>query len=58
MKDMHKAALTHVDDIPVGTTKTVDYTFTQSEPQGQLEFACHLPGHYEAGMKLAVTVNT
>ena len=43
-------------DLPAAGSKTLDYTFTQAYPQGALEFACHLPGHYEAGMHLAITV--
>jgi uncharacterized cupredoxin-like copper-binding protein len=43
-------------DLPPGATKTLDYTFTQAAPQGTLEFACHLPGHYEAGMHTPITV--
>ena len=42
-------------DLPTGATKTLDYTFTQA-PAGGLEFACHLPGHYEAGMHTPITV--
>ncbi len=42
-------------DLTPGSTKTLDYTFTQA-PAGGVEFACHLPGHYEAGMHLVVTV--
>lgn len=45
------------NDLPAGATKTLDYTFTQAYPQGTLEFACHLPGHYESGMKLPIVVN-
>ncbi len=41
-------------DLTPGSTKTLDYTFTQAA--SGLEFACHLPGHYEAGMHLAITV--
>lgn len=44
------------DDLPPGATKTLDYTFTQAAPAGNLEFACHLPGHYEAGMHLPIVV--
>ena len=43
-------------DLTAGATKTLDYTFTQAYPQGALEFACHLPGHYEAGMHLPIVV--
>jgi uncharacterized cupredoxin-like copper-binding protein len=44
------------DDLSAGATKTMDYTFTKAYPAGTLEFACHLPGHYEAGMHLPITV--
>ncbi len=43
-------------DLTPGATKTLDYTFTQPAPAGKLEFACHLPGHYDAGMHLPITV--
>lgn len=33
-----------------------EYIFTNPAQAGTLEFACHLPGHYEAGMKLAIVV--
>ena len=39
-----------------GATATLDVTFTKAAPAGTLEFACHLPGHYEAGMKLPIVV--
>jgi uncharacterized cupredoxin-like copper-binding protein len=39
-----------------GTTRTFDYTFTKAAPAGTLEFACHLPGHYEAGMHAPIVV--
>jgi uncharacterized cupredoxin-like copper-binding protein len=39
-----------------GTTKTFDYTFTKPAPAGTLEFACHLPGHYDAGMHTPIVV--
>jgi uncharacterized cupredoxin-like copper-binding protein len=35
------------DEIVAGMTKTVDYTFDGPGPYG---FACHEPGHFEAGM--------
>ena len=44
------------DDLTAGATKTMDYTFTKAYPAGSLEFACHLPGHYEAGMNLPIEV--
>ncbi|HSP56415.1 MAG TPA: hypothetical protein VLS25_12605 [Dehalococcoidia bacterium] len=40
-------------EVVVGATKTLDVTFTNA---GQQEFACHITGHYEAGMKLPVTI--
>ena len=43
-------------DLAAGATKTLDYTFTQAAPAGGLEFACHLPGHYEAGMHVPIVV--
>lgn len=39
-----------------GSTKTFDYTFKQAYPAGKLEIACHLPGHYDAGMHLGIVV--
>lgn len=36
------------DELDVGSTHAIDYTFEGSGPYG---FACHEPGHYEAGMK-------
>jgi uncharacterized cupredoxin-like copper-binding protein len=44
------------DQLTPGTTKTLDVTFTKPAPAGTLEFACHLPGHYEAGMRLPIVV--
>jgi uncharacterized cupredoxin-like copper-binding protein len=45
------------NDLGAGATATLDYTFTQEYPQGALEFACHLPGHYEAGMHVPIVVS-
>ena len=58
MEEMDKKALAIIEasDLPAGATASFDYTFTQSAPEGTLEFACHTPGHYEAGMKLPITV--
>lgn len=49
-------AMIAASDLPVGATTSVDYTFTEAAPDGMLEFACHTPGHYEANMKLPITV--
>ena len=48
-------ALIQVDEaeLPAGATVTRDFAFTQT---GDFEFACHVPGHYEAGMLLPITV--
>jgi uncharacterized cupredoxin-like copper-binding protein len=42
-----------VADIGMMQTKSVTYTFTGSGP---FAFACHAPGHYEAGMKGTIAV--
>jgi uncharacterized cupredoxin-like copper-binding protein len=44
-------------DLTPNATKTFDYTFKDAAPAGTLEFACHLPGHYEGGMHVPITVN-
>lgn len=53
-KDHHKA-LTGVtaDKLLVGAKVTQEFIFKQP---GTYEFACHLAGHYEAGMSLRITV--
>lgn len=56
MDEMHKRALYMFDNVAPGETKTFDYTFNQSMVGQNFEFACHLPGHYEAGMRLPVRV--
>jgi uncharacterized cupredoxin-like copper-binding protein len=49
---------THHDDEAVrvepGKTATLTHTFSQAGP---VLIGCHEPGHYAAGMKLAVTVS-
>lgn len=57
MDEMHKIALHMIDNVARGETKTFDYTFASSMRGQNFEFACHLPGHYEAGMKLPITVS-
>jgi len=58
MDEIDKMALAMVEasDLQPGKTASFDYTFTEPAPAGTVEFACHTPGHYEAGMKLAITV--
>jgi uncharacterized cupredoxin-like copper-binding protein len=53
-KDETKSVVEVEDtDFPPGKTLTKDYTFTQP---GNYEFACHVAGHYEAGMVLKIVV--
>jgi uncharacterized cupredoxin-like copper-binding protein len=58
MEEMDKMANAHIeeDDLQPGDNASVDYTFTDPVPEGGLEFACHLAGHYENGMHLPITV--
>ena len=42
-----------IADIGMMQTKTLAYTFDGSGPYA---FACHAPGHYEAGMRGTITV--
>ena len=57
MGDMDQMALAKVENITPGQTRTLDYTFSSSATRSHPQFACYYPGHYEAGMKLDVTVN-
>jgi len=53
-QDTSKALITVLDtDLQPGKSVTRDFTFTQA---GNLEFACHVAGHYEAGMHTPITV--
>jgi uncharacterized cupredoxin-like copper-binding protein len=55
--DTSKALLKVAEnDLRADATKTVEYTFTSPAPDGTLEFACHIAGHYESGMKLPIVV--
>lgn len=57
MGDM-SGALVHIaaDQLPPGASVTVDYVFSQPASLGSLEFACYVPGHYEAGMFVPIGV--
>ena len=44
-----------VADIGMMQTATLTYTFSGSGP---FAFACHAPGHYEAGMKGTITIRS
>ena len=39
--------------VPAGTDGTITWTFNRA---GEFEFACLIPGHFEAGMKGTITV--
>ena len=54
--DEMAVAMIEEDELPPGATKTIEITFQEPAPAGTLEFACHVEGHYEAGMKLPITV--
>ena len=58
MEEMDKMALAHIteEDLQAGATASIDYTFTSPAQAGAIEFACHVPGHYEAGMKLPIEI--
>lgn len=43
--------------IPAGETRTTTYTFTRvTNRPSDMEFACHLPGHFRYGMHGPITV--
>ncbi|MCJ7753836.1 MAG: hypothetical protein MUP13_04680 [Thermoanaerobaculales bacterium] len=44
------------EDLGAGATVSFDYTFTTDDLASPLELACHVEGHYEAGMVLPITV--
>ena len=54
--DQMALAMISEDQLTPGATKSFDYTFAETASAGSLEFACHTPGHYEAGMKLPISV--
>lgn len=58
MEHMDAMALAYIseDKLPTGATQTVEYTFKQPATAGDIELGCYLPGHYEAGMHLPITV--
>jgi uncharacterized cupredoxin-like copper-binding protein len=51
--EAHHGAKPGEISIPAGKTRVTTYTFTD---QGELIYGCHLPGHYDFGMKGTVTV--
>lgn len=54
--DQMALAMIPAEELTPGTTKSFDLTFTEPAAAGTLEFACHTSGHYEAKMKLPITV--
>lgn len=56
MNTMNQMALASLEGLNPGETKTFDYTFVLSVTGPHPEFSCHLPGHYEMGMHLDITV--
>lgn len=60
MEEMDDMALYVVeeDDLEAGDTVEFDYTFPDDAVGTDLEFACHIAGHYEAGMHLPITVES
>lgn len=59
MDELDETALAMIeeDQLPSGATMSFEYAFMEAADEGSLEFACHVPGHYEAGMKLPITVS-
>lgn len=60
MEQMDKVALgiAEEEDLVPGATVDFTVTFDEGDVGGSLEFACHVPGHYEAGMHLPITVTS
>jgi uncharacterized cupredoxin-like copper-binding protein len=57
MEMMHEGLVIEVeeDELQPGATVTVDATFPD-HVDGELEFACHIEGHYEAGMRSPISM--
>lgn len=50
MPDM-KHADPNTVSVPPGQTRTLVWTFSTQSPSGIVQIGCHVPGHFEAGMK-------
>ena len=50
------AELFEIAELDPGQSGANDFTFTSAAPAGVLEMACHVAGHYESDMRLAITV--
>ncbi len=57
MDQVYKESLAFIYNIAPNETKTLDFTFDHTAPQGLLEFSCHYGGHWEAGMHQQILVN-
>ena len=53
--EAHHGAKPGEVSIPAGEERTTTFTFTD---EGTLIYGCHLPGHYDFGMKGTVTVSS
>ena len=42
-----------IEPFDAGSTQSIDFAFTEA---GTYQFACHVPGHYPAGMSLTIDV--
>ena len=49
----HHGAVPGEISVPAGTTRSTTYTFTD---EGRVLFGCHLPGHYDYGMRGTIDV--
>ncbi len=58
MEEMDEMAIAVIeeDDLGTGQMHEFDITFDHAYAAGELELACYLPGHYEAGMHTAMSV--
>ncbi|MDA0350599.1 MAG: hypothetical protein O3A10_00120 [Chloroflexi bacterium] len=58
MEEMDEMAIAVIeeDDLVAGQMHEFDITFDRPYAEGELELAWYLPGHYEAGMHTAMTV--
>jgi len=59
MEEMDEMAVAMFEDEELTPGVTVTQTITFPAPgDSSLEAACHLPGHYEAGMRLPLTITS
>lgn len=58
MSEMDRLAVGYIeeDDLGPGMMAEMDLTFDKPYSAGELEFVCHITGHYEAGMHSPITV--